>query len=218
MKITKYPQSAILIEDYKNKRILIDPGSYCYNENFKLKSWGKIDILLFTHVHGDHFMPEVAKILKEINPNLFIASNLEVKAELDKENIASKILQPNEIIEIDDIKIKGVKSIHGDLPNGKPKPDVIGFLIDDKFYHPGDTIYLQEKPYADIVFVPICGVVVMNVEEAVRFVEEINPKIAIPIHYDNPNYPVSVDDFASKVPIARVLKNGESLDYLDYNV
>ena len=39
MKITKYPQSAILIE-YKKKRILIDPGSYCYNENFKAENWG----------------------------------------------------------------------------------------------------------------------------------------------------------------------------------
>ena len=47
----------------------------------------------------------------------------------------AKILQPGESTEIDDIKIEGIKSVHGDLPNGKPKPDVIGFLIDDKFYH-----------------------------------------------------------------------------------
>jgi L-ascorbate metabolism protein UlaG (beta-lactamase superfamily) len=40
MKITKHPQSAVLIE-YKGKRILIDPGSYCYSENFKPQDWGK---------------------------------------------------------------------------------------------------------------------------------------------------------------------------------
>lgn len=212
MKITKYPQSAILIEDYKNKRILIDPGSYCYSDNFAPENWGKIDILLFTHVHGDHFMPEVAKTLAEINPDILIISNSEVKAELDGENIASKILQPGELVEADDIKIQGVKSIHGDLPNGKPKPDVIGFLIDDKIYHPGDTIYLQEKPYAEIVFVPICGVVVMNVLEAAKFIKEIGPKIAIPIHYDNPSYPVNVEDFGREVEIAKILKNGESIE------
>jgi len=157
-------------------------------------------------------MLEVAKILCEINPDILIITNSEVKLELDKENIASKILQPNETVEINDIKIQGVKSTHGDLPNGKPKPDVIGFLIDNKFYHPGDTIFLEEKPYAEIVFVPICGVVVMNISEAAQFVEEIGPKIAIPIHYDNPNYPVDVNDFGREVEIAKILKNGESLE------
>lgn len=213
MKITKYPQSAILIEDYKSKRILIDPGSFCYNDDFKPEDWGKIDILLFTHVHGDHFMPEVAEALKEINPNILIASNIEVCDELSKLNIECEILAPEQEIDADGIKIKGVKSIHGDLPNGKPKPDVIGFLIDDKFYHPGDTIYLEEKPYADVVFVPICGVVVMNVAEAAKFVSEIDPKIAIPIHYDNPNYPVNVEDFAKATgSMAKVLQNGESIE------
>ncbi len=213
MKITKYPQSATLIEDYKNKRILIDPGSFCYNESFAPESWGKIGILLFTHIHSDHFMLEVAKKLKEINPEVFIASNGEVCAELAKVNIECKILQPGEITEVDGIKITGVKSVHGDLPNGKPKPDVIGFLIDDKFYHPGDTIYLDEKPHAEVVFVPICGVVVMNVAEAAKFVAEINPKIAIPIHFDNPNYPVDVNDFAKAAgSVARILKNGESIE------
>jgi len=51
MKITKYPQSAILIENYKGKRVLIDPGSYCYNKSFTPDDWGKIDILLLTHTH-----------------------------------------------------------------------------------------------------------------------------------------------------------------------
>lgn len=213
MKITKYPQSAILIEDYKNKRILIDPGSYCYNDNFKPESWGKIDILLFTHIHDDHFMPEVAEALKQINSNIVIASNIEVSAELAKNNIQCRTLKPSETLNVDDVKITGIKSIHGDLPNGKPKPDVIGFLIDEMFYHPGDTIYLEEKPHAEIVFVPICGVVVMNVAEAAKFVSEINPKIAIPIHFDNPNYPVSVNDFAEAAGSAvKILKNGEGLE------
>ena len=212
MKITKYPQSAILIEEYKGKRILIDPGSFCYSESFKPEDWGKVDILLFTHIHGDHFMPEVAKKLLEINPDILIASNDEVCAELAKVNIACKVLLPGQEIDIDEIKICGVKSTHGDLPNGKPKPDVIGFLIDDKFYHPGDTIYLDEKPYADVVFVPICGVVVMNVQEAAKFISVINPKIAIPIHFDNPNYPVEPNAFAGAVKTAKLLQNGESIE------
>ncbi|OGZ32629.1 MAG: hypothetical protein A2V69_00915 [Candidatus Portnoybacteria bacterium RBG_13_40_8] len=215
MKISKYPQSAILIEDYKNKRILIDPGDYCYNENFTANDWGKIDILLITHIHSDHCLSEAIKTIKQNNPDLIILSNLEVKDKLKNEaDINSETIKPEEERQIGDIKITGVKSIHGDLPSGKPKPDVIGFLVDDKIYHPGDTIYLKEKPKTEIVFVPICGTVVMNPREAAKFAKEVNPKLIIPIHYDSPNYPVDVSDFVNEMGgyNVRVLKNGESIE------
>ena len=214
MKITKYPQSAILMEDYKNKRILIDPGDYCYDENFTASNWGKIDILLITHAHSDHCLPEAIKIIKQNNPDLIILSNVEVKNKLkDEVNINSEILKLEEEKQINNIKITGIKSIHGELPSGKPKPDVIGFLVDDRIYHPGDTIYLEEKPKAEIVFVPICGTVVMNLKEAARFAKEVNPKLIIPIHYDSPNYPIDVNDFVKEMEgyNVRVLKNGEGI-------
>lgn len=214
-KITKYPQSAILIE-YQNKRILIDPGSFCYNENFSPNDWGKIDILLITHTHKDHFVPEAIKIIKQNNPSLLIFSNQEVKEKLLSEGIECEIINPGEIKKVDNLKILGVKSIHGDLPSDASsiiKPDVIGFLIDDNFYHPGDTIYLKEKPKAEIIFVPICGTVVMNPKEAARFSKEINPKLTIPIHYDNSRFPVDVDEFVDEMKgyDIKVLKNGESI-------
>ena len=213
MKITKYPQSAVLIR-YKDKRILIDPGSYCYDENFTPNDWGKIDILLITHVHSDHCVPEAIKVIKQNNPNLAILSNLEVKEKLALEDIDCGILEPDKTKQIGEIKITGIQSIHGELPSGKPKPDVIGFLIDEKFYHPGDTIYFEQKPKDEIVFVPICGTVVVNPKEAAKFSKEINPKLTIPIHYDNPNYPVDVDDFVKEMSgyNVRVLGNGESIE------
>jgi L-ascorbate metabolism protein UlaG (beta-lactamase superfamily) len=213
MKITKYPQSAILIE-YKNKKILIDPGSYCYNENFTAHDWGKIDILLITHIHNDHCFSPAVKIIKGNNQNLVLLSNSQVKEKLALENIDCEILKAGQERQVDDIKIKGVESIHGELPNGKPKPDVIGFLIDNAFYHPGDTIYLDQKPKAQIVFVPMCGTVVMNPKEATKFCSEINPELSIPIHYDNPNYITDTVEFEKEMQGQnfKVLKNGESVE------
>ncbi|MFA6423342.1 MAG: MBL fold metallo-hydrolase [Patescibacteria group bacterium] len=212
MKITKYPQSAILIEE-NDKKILIDPGSYCYNDNFSANNWGKIDILLITHEHGDHFQPEAIKIIKENNPNLRIFTNRSVKTLLDHENINSEILESEQEINVLDFNIKGVKSTHGQPPNGSAIPEVIGFLINNRIYHPGDTLYLDEKPQAEILFVPICGVVVMNPEEATKFTEAVGAKVAIPIHYDSPMFPVDVNDFAKTCPIAKILKNGESITW-----
>lgn len=215
MKITKYPQSAILLE-YKGQRILIDPGSYCYNEKFTASDWGKIDILLLTHEHSDHCLPEAIKVIADNNPEIIILSNYSVQQVLSESGIGSDILKVGEIRTIKDIEIKGVQSIHGDLPNGKPKPEVLGFLIDNVIYHPGDTIYLSQKPKTKVLFVPICGVVVMNPKEAAKFSKETEAEIAIPIHYDNPGYPVDVNDFKNELgENAKILKNGESLE-LDY--
>ena len=213
MKITKYGQSAILIENYKDKRILIDPGSYCFvDTGFAPEDFGKIDILLYTHVHSDHCVLEAAKIIKDNNPNLIIIGNSEVKDKLSGLNCDS--INPGETRKIEDIEIKGIKQEHGDLPSGDPKPDNIGFLIDGKFYHTGDSIYVEDKPQAEVLFVPICGTVVMDINDAVKFSKEVNAKLIIPIHYDNLKYPADPNEFVKVAEglNVKVLKFGESIE------
>jgi L-ascorbate metabolism protein UlaG (beta-lactamase superfamily) len=215
MKITKYPQSCILFE-YKNKRILIDPGKFVYEQaDMKPEDWKNIDILLLTHEHGDHAMPEAIKIIVE-NNNPIILTNKPVHDILEKEGIDSEILEPGQRKAIGNIRITGIKSKHGPLPSGDTAPDVIGFLIDDKLYHPGDTVYLKEKPYADVVCVPVCGTVVMDPGQAARFVSEIKPKLAIPIHYSNPTYPTATKGFEDEMSGSgikiKVLKDKKSIE------
>jgi L-ascorbate metabolism protein UlaG (beta-lactamase superfamily) len=216
MKLTKYPQSCILFE-YKNKRILIDPGKFVYSQtDMKPEDWKDIDILLLTHEHSDHAMPEAIKVIVQ-NNNPVILTNKVVHGILKDEGINSEILEPGQEKVIDDIKITGVKSKHGDMtPFGKPTPDVTGFLIDDKLYHPGDSLYLDEKPYADIVCVPVGGIVVMDGKEAAKFVNEIKPKLAIPIHYSNPIHPATTDEFEKAMSDSdvevKVLENKESME------
>lgn len=217
MKITKYGQSAILLENYKNKRILIDPGSYCYSETgLQPSDFGKIDILLLTHTHNDHCFPSAIKTIKENNLGIIIIGNVEVKDKLASADIASDAMQPGETRQLGEITITTVKQTHGDLSAyGKPTPDNIGFLIDEKIYHPGDAIYTTEKPHAEVLFAPICRIVVMTPEEAARYAREVGAKLVIPIHYDNPRFPVDVNDFvkAAEGLNVRVLGFGESVEW-----
>ena len=69
MKITKFPQSCLLIET-KGKRILIDPGILKYKEEY-FDIWNNVDIILITHKHPDHCNVEV---LKKLNKNITIYS------------------------------------------------------------------------------------------------------------------------------------------------
>ena len=51
MKITKYPQSCVMVE-INNKKILIDAGGLKYQEKY-FEAWKKADIILITHKHPD---------------------------------------------------------------------------------------------------------------------------------------------------------------------
>jgi len=190
MKITKYEQSCILVET-NEKRILIDPGKYCYGGDFKPEDWKNIDILLITHGHHDHCMPEAIEIINKNNKLLIFGSKW-VGEILAAKNIAIEVLETNQEKKIDNIIIKAIKANHGEHPDMKESPGhTIGFLIqgDKSVYHCSDTLYMKDKPYADIVLVPISNNwVTMGSEEAALFVNEIKPKLAIPIHYDSENH------------------------------
>ena len=57
MKITKFPQSCLLIET-KGKKILVDPGNLKYKEEY-FDIWNNVDIILITHKHPDHCNTEI---------------------------------------------------------------------------------------------------------------------------------------------------------------
>ena len=212
MKIIKYAQSCVLIE-LKNKRILIDPGNYCF-EKMKSEDFKHINVLLITHRHADHCFIDAIKIINENNKPV-ILTNKETESILKENGINSEILGINETKKIDEISIKAIKAKHG-LPRDKIIPECIGFLINNKIYHPGDTVNFDDKPYAEIVFVPIAGPEI-NIETAFQFVNDIKCKIAIPIHYDSPYFPADPKDFLNKMIDSnikvRILGFGEDFVY-----
>ena len=216
MKLIKYPQSCFLLE-YKNKNILIDPGKHNCKEGSKFLNLPKIDVLLVTHKHSDHFHIDIIKSIIQ-NSQPVIITNSECHNLLKEVDIDSQIIKPGEEIKIDDLTIKSIKQKHG-LPKGftDTPPEVIGFLIDDVFYHPGDSLYMKNKPWARVVAVPICGVVTMGPKDAIRFVREIKPDLVIPMHFEpHPLHPINdtvlFEELIKKTDLKfKILKDGESI-------
>lgn len=217
MKITKHAQSCFLIET-RRSRILIDAGTFVFKEEGRRpEDFGKIDILIFTHEHFDHFDVENIKKIIELNqPKIIgtraIADQLTgvAKVELTGANFNHQYV---------DFRVVGYISEHGPLPNGSESPQVNGAVIDDgknRFYTPGDSLFLDQNSNADIIAVPICGMVVMNIGQAKLELLKLKPKIAIPIHYDNPRFPVNVADFEIAMRNTgievKILKWGESIE------
>ena len=61
MKITKFPQSCLLIET-RGKKILVDPGNLKYKEKY-FDIWNTVDIILITLKHPDLCNTEVLQKL-----------------------------------------------------------------------------------------------------------------------------------------------------------
>lgn len=220
MKITKFAQSNFLVEA-NNKRILIDPGKFNREIYGKSKDFFKdIDVIVITHKHEDHF--DVDSIL-----NIFIASHpliFSTEENVKRLGVSAEILKIGQEVTLNNLRIKGVSANHqmrwGEFAG--EKVDAVGVLVEAEgkiLYHTADTVPPMENlPNADLVFVPIGGRNVFTIDEAVLFVKPIQPKVAVPMHYDHPlDKEVKPEEFANKLTRAKIevkiLKFGESFEF-----
>lgn len=216
MKITKYPQSCLLVET-KGKKILIDPGTLKYKEEY-FNVWNSVDIILITHKHIDHCNTE---ILEKINDNIKIYSTQEVQDANKTLNI--NIIKENDIIELDDIKVEVVHAVHGYQPllkGGKEIYENVGYIIDDgenRLYTTSDTICFKNDYKADILCVPVTGYgLTMSAFEAALYAKEVGATLTIPIHMDNPAFPPDykfIEEMFNKYEVEyEILENEESIE------
>lgn len=215
MKITKFPQSCLLIET-KDKKILVDPGELKYKEEY-FDIWNSVDIILITHKHPDHCN---VSILERISDSIKIYSTEEVK---NATNLNINVIKENDVIELDDIKIEVVHAIHGYQPllkGGKEIYENVGYIIDDgenRLYTTSDTICFKNEYKADILCVPVTGHgVTMSAFEAALYAKEVGAVITIPVHMDNPAFPPDfdyIDKMFNKFEVEYdILENDESIE------
>lgn len=216
MKITKFPQSCLLIET-KGKKILIDPGTLKYKEEY-FNVWNNVDIILITHKHPDHCNTEV---LEKIDSNIKLYSTREVQDANETLNI--NIVKENDIIELDNIKIEVVNAIHGYQPLLKGAKEIhenVGYIIDDgenRLYTTSDTICFKNDYKTDILCIPVTGHgLTMSAFEAALYAKEVEAVLTIPIHMDNPVFPPDfefIEKMFDKYDVEyEILENGETID------
>jgi L-ascorbate metabolism protein UlaG (beta-lactamase superfamily) len=156
-----------------------------YIDPWKLKDGEPADIILITHNHYDHLSPEdVAKIATD---KTWIVTTADAAKKLSG-NI--KTVKPGDSITVEGIKIEAVPAYNVNK-NFHPKANNwVGFIVTinkKRVYHSGDCDFMPEMKNikADIVLMPVGGTYTMTAEEAANAVNTINPKAAIPMHYDD---------------------------------
>ena len=149
----------------------------------------RCDVVTISHHHGDHDCMD---------------SIVGSPAELDVEIACAA----------DDIAIESVETFHDEEKGAKRgKNLVFSFLVDGlKVVHMGDIGCFDEKVVekisnCDVLLIPVGGTFTVDATGAKRYVDSVQPKIVVPMHYktDEHNFDVDgVDKFLSLFDSERV--------------
>lgn len=203
-------QSCFRITTPSGKVIVTDPwliqNPKTPPEYKKLEALGKVDVLLVTHGHADHFAdaPALAKM-----HNVPMRAPGDMNATVVALGILPPALAPrfNKGGTVDvapGVRVTAVRAEHSSVVNWRnpatDKDEVhvggepIGYIIElengFRIYHAGDTAvfgdmrYIGERYKPDLALVPIGGNFTMDPADAAYAVRElIRPKAVIPMHY-----------------------------------
>lgn len=166
----------------KEKIIYIDP--------FKIdKNYNDADIIFITHDHYDHYSEEDIDKVKKDETVIIIPKDLLTKTSkkgFKQNNIIT--VMPNEKYIVEGINFTTVPAYNINKKFHPKESKWIGYIIElqgNNYYIAGDTDVTEEskKVKCDVAFVPVGGTFTMDFKEAASLINEIKPKIAIPIHY-----------------------------------
>lgn len=189
VKLTYYGHSCFLI-DGAGKKILIDPFITGNPLAPIKKEQLKVDYIIVTHGHGDHFgdTPYIAK-----SSNAVVISNFEIASYAEKQGCKAHPLHIGGAARFDFGAVKLTIAHHGScLPDGTYGGNPAGVLVEiegKRIYHAGDTglfydMKLIGKAGLDVALLPIGDNFTMGPEDAVEAVKFTAPAVVIPIHYD----------------------------------
>ncbi len=163
----------VFLKDSQEKNIIFDPfdestGDFLLNT----KAW----LILCSHGHFDHNAWKRVARSDSIHLVGFVGEK-----------------------EVDNVKITGIQLYH-DPAQGSLRGKNSGYIVElggFSLLHLGDLGHtLDEKSLnkigskgrVNILFIPVGGVYTINPEDAITVIQQINPNIAIPMHYRTPRH------------------------------
>lgn len=148
----------------------------------------KASVIFITHTHYDHL--SIEDINKVITYDTIIVAPHDAKDTL-QEHYSNKVyyVKPNEILNINNIKIKTFPAYNTNKNFHKKEYNWVGYKVEingTTYTIVGDTDATTELESlkTNVLFVPIGGTYTMTANEAATLVNIIKPDLVIPTHYN----------------------------------
>jgi len=192
--LTWLGHSCFLIKTGKGHTVLIDP--YDRTVGYPVKTIDGVDLVVMTHDHYDH---NYAKMASGTPAVLRGARGLEF-IPIDREIL--------------DLHIKTVQTAH-DMHQGADRGKNAMFVFETgdpplRLLHCGDLGHtldsrqVQAAGKVDIMMIPVGGTYTINAAEARTVVNQVKPRIIIPMHFRTP--PLNLNMTAKLGPVDDFLK------------
>lgn len=175
MQLVHYGHSCVFVET-ASARLLLDPG----NLSSGFEQLTGLDAVLVTHQHPDHLDLERLRPLLAANPDAAVVTDLGSASQLAEAGVAHRVVEPGERVQLGGTAVDVLGGDHAVIHPDIPVIPNNGYLIEGSVLHPGDS-FTPPPESVQLLLLPT-GAPWLKASEAVDYLREVAPPVAIPIH------------------------------------
>ena len=175
MRLTKFGHSCLLLEEGR-ARLLLDPGTLSGG----FAELQGLTAVLYTHQHADHLDAERLRGLLDRNPGVRVVSDEGSAKPLGEAGAEVEVVHDGDEVELGGVGVRVAGRDHAVIHPDIPVVPNVGYLVGGRLFHPGDAFTLPGQQ-VEVLAVP-AGAPWLKVSEAIDYLREVHPKVAVPVH------------------------------------
>ena len=156
------------------RNLVIDPGALTSEP----EAVQGVDLILVTHEHFDHVVPEHLVALARQNPQLVVCTCPGVARHLGELGSQLQVVGHGDAFTVAGFHVAVVGEKHHVSHPDAPPVDNVGFLVDGQVFHPGDALTELEVP----TLLAPGQAPWMTVPDLIRYLRSTHAECTIAIH------------------------------------
>lgn len=174
--LTKHAHACVTLAR-NEARIVIDPGTFTPDAADAVAA---AETVLITHEHFDHFDEELIAKALEARPELRVYGPQSVVGRWEARRGQVNAVAAGDRFTAAGFDVAVFGELHAPIHRDIPQVTNVGYLLDERVYHPGDSYQAPAAP-VDTLLLPTSGPWT-KLGEAADFMNEVSPRRAIQIH------------------------------------